>query len=96
MAAAATSSRSLVVDSAKATQPVLRLEAFAISHAREVHGEAFPLGIRPTSDSEEQSIESTLSHIQSLADEGVLKDLLRKRRCHGIVEMSVAKVLSLT
>ncbi len=79
--ATATSTQLRSLDAGVTTKPLptLHLEAFAVPNARQVHGEVFPLVLRPSTDSEPQTIESATQQIQELADKGLLKDLLRKR-----------------
>lgn len=64
----------------KTPDPFLQLEAFDIPSSRLVHGNAFPLGLRPSSATESPSLEDVVVHIKELADQGTLQSLLTKRK----------------
>ncbi|CAK7215433.1 hypothetical protein SBRCBS47491_002487 [Sporothrix bragantina] len=59
-----------------------RIETFAIPGARVVHGKAFPLGIRVKGGQAFEDIDSAVAHIDQLAEQGTLDDLLRD---HGTI-----------
>lgn len=64
----------------KKSNYLLQLEPFDIPSSRLVHGNAFPLGLRPTASTENPSITEATAHIRELADQGIIQSLLTKRK----------------
>lgn len=56
----------------------LSIEIFDIPNSRLVHGNAFPLGIKPKGDLVSADLETSLKYISSLADKGVFNEFLTK------------------
>ncbi|CAK7218987.1 hypothetical protein SCUCBS95973_003668 [Sporothrix curviconia] len=59
-----------------------RIETFDVPGARVVHGKAFPLGIRVKEGQAFSDIDAAVAHIDRLAEQGTLDDLLRD---HGTI-----------
>lgn len=64
------------------TQPadIAPLEFFSIPQAREVHGNAFPLGILVNQGEQFPDVDAAARHIEGLADKGVFNQLLANRK----------------
>ena len=58
------------------------LETFTIPHARTVHGQEFPLGVRVKKGAKIDDADSAARHIEALADRGVFDQLLVNRELY--------------
>lgn len=62
------------------TTDTFSLEHFQIPEARSVHGESFPLGLKPSQPSNDLTIEEVGKQIKDLSEKGVFRELLNKRK----------------